>query len=173
MGRGSIFGHALNTPAPNLYSTKSASQEIKIKPNMTKSINIVKMNRQGGTLKDRSLFLYSKHSKEYELGYQQKIQINNDISTLNKKPVVKIGKYVDRDKVTHNKEVAAIMNQQEFEVSEKRRQFELKIAEEEFRVAQLIKKLDSGVVTDLMPNEIASFSKKKAYNMRPLYPNVE
>ena len=51
--------------------------------------------------------------------------------------------------------------------------FELKIAEEEFRVAQLVKKIDSGVATDLMPNEIQTFSKKKAYNMRPLYPNVE
>ena len=43
MGRGPIFGHAQNIPASNLYSTKSASQEIKIKPTMTKSI--IKMNR--------------------------------------------------------------------------------------------------------------------------------
>ena len=65
------------------------------------------------------------------------------------------------------------MNEQAFKVSEKRRQFELKMGEEQFRVAQLIKKIDSGQLTDMMPKDILTFSKKKAYNKRPLYPVIE
>ena len=66
LGRGSIFGNAANTPAPNYYSQKSASQEIKIKPNQNKFSNSsVLMSRQSGTLEDRSQFLYTKHMSEY------------------------------------------------------------------------------------------------------------
>ena len=111
MGRGSIFGHVANSPAPDHYSAKAAPQQIKIKPNLSKSMNPINMDRQSGTLEDRSKFLYKKHPEEYEQHYHQELQANKSISTLRKTPVVKIGKYADRDKVTHNKEVAAIMNE--------------------------------------------------------------
>ena len=69
-GRSSVFGPSSNTPAPNQYAEKAATQELRQKPNYTKSEYVVDMGRQRGT---RFQFLLSKLPVDYTLGYHQYI----------------------------------------------------------------------------------------------------
>ena len=43
--RDSLFERASNSPAPNQYTEKAATQELRQKPNYTKSEYVVDMNR--------------------------------------------------------------------------------------------------------------------------------
>ena len=108
VGRGSVFGPASNTPAPGQYAEKAATQELRQKPNYTRSEYVVDMGRQAGT---RFQFLLSKLPSDYNLGYHQYIQQDRTRSSLKERPVLKLGREVERDKVSHMKKEAAIMNE--------------------------------------------------------------
>ena len=86
--------------------------------------------------------------------------------------MVKLGKFVERDKVSHMRDALAIMNQQAHEVREKRRLFELNVALQENSIATLLRAVESGQATDLLPSELVTYGPAKAYNRRDLYPPV-
>ena len=65
------------------------------------------------------------------------------------------------------------MNEQAHRVREKRRLFELSLALQENRIANLLKKMEEKKTTDLLPSELVTYGKQKGYNQRDLYRPVE
>ena len=57
--------------------------------------------------------------------------------------MVKLGKYVERDKVSHMRGAITIMNEQAHHVREKRRLFELNLALQENKIATLLRAIEN------------------------------
>ena len=70
------------------------------------------MNRMTDS-RDRESWLYLKPPNDYKLGYHQKVQEGRSKSTLKQNPQLKLGKFVERDRVCEFKDQFKIMNERD------------------------------------------------------------